>query len=223
MKKILFELDDQVTKEECVALGIEYKYGAGINLRCILTGEYRNPKKGEWYVSGAVPEGHKAPNDSSYVEHIAKLVIPGEELTTEGSIDTLLKQYKNIKQTIFLQAFHQLIKPLADRYDWELDWAMGGVTFTTKSGKQISIDSADAAYNSKKAKKLVKKLDAIVNTLDIGLDRNKDSAWSILAGIKVSGSYHKSHGIVSWENRIRKSDKKIVVDTFHLMCYLVCR
>jgi len=27
--------------------------------------EYRRPKKGEWYLSGAIPKGYQAPNDLS--------------------------------------------------------------------------------------------------------------------------------------------------------------
>lgn len=38
------------------------------------TGEKRPPRKGEWYVSGAIPEGYKAPNDLSQPHVIAKLV-----------------------------------------------------------------------------------------------------------------------------------------------------
>jgi hypothetical protein len=38
------------------------------------TGEFRCPKKGEWYLSGAVIEAYKAPNDLSSEYHIAKLV-----------------------------------------------------------------------------------------------------------------------------------------------------
>jgi hypothetical protein len=43
-------------------------------LRCKATGEFRAPKKGEWYLSGAIPAGYKAPNDLSSPYHIARLV-----------------------------------------------------------------------------------------------------------------------------------------------------
>lgn len=36
-------------------------------------GEYREPKKGEWYLSGAVIEAYRAPNDLTQKFHIAKL------------------------------------------------------------------------------------------------------------------------------------------------------
>ena len=49
---------------------------AGVNsrFRAIPTGEKRAPKKGEWYLSGAVVEGYRAANDLTTEYHIAKLV-----------------------------------------------------------------------------------------------------------------------------------------------------
>lgn len=38
------------------------------------TGEFRPPKKGEWYLSGATVEAYYAPNDLSTPYHIARLV-----------------------------------------------------------------------------------------------------------------------------------------------------
>lgn len=38
------------------------------------TGERRAPKAGEWYLSGAVVEAYRAPNDLSSEFHIARLV-----------------------------------------------------------------------------------------------------------------------------------------------------
>lgn len=38
------------------------------------TGEKRCPKKGEWYLSGAIILAYRAPNDLSTEFHIAKLV-----------------------------------------------------------------------------------------------------------------------------------------------------
>ena len=49
-------------------------YSVRRDVRAIRTGEFRCPKKGEWYVSGAVPEAYMAPNDLSMEFHIAKLV-----------------------------------------------------------------------------------------------------------------------------------------------------
>ena len=42
------------------------------NLRARYTGEKRAPKKGEWYISGAIPEAYEAKNDLSTPYHIAK-------------------------------------------------------------------------------------------------------------------------------------------------------
>lgn len=40
----------------------------------VFSGEHRPPKKGEWFLSGAVPEAYYAPNDLSTPYYIAKLV-----------------------------------------------------------------------------------------------------------------------------------------------------
>lgn len=44
------------------------------HVRAVRTGEFRAPKKGEWYLSGAEPTAYKAPNDLSSKYHILKLV-----------------------------------------------------------------------------------------------------------------------------------------------------
>lgn len=43
-------------------------------LGAVWTGEKRPPKKGEWYLSGAVIEAYQAPNDLSTPCHIARIV-----------------------------------------------------------------------------------------------------------------------------------------------------
>jgi len=40
----------------------------------IATKEKRPPKKGEWYLSGAMVEAYRAPNDLLIPYHIAKIV-----------------------------------------------------------------------------------------------------------------------------------------------------
>lgn len=44
------------------------------DIRAVWTGEKRKPRKGEWYLSGAIIEAYKSPNDLSTEFHIAKLV-----------------------------------------------------------------------------------------------------------------------------------------------------
>jgi len=39
----------------------------------IPTGEFRPPKAGEWYISGALPAAYRAPNDLTTAYHIARL------------------------------------------------------------------------------------------------------------------------------------------------------
>ena len=40
----------------------------------VWTGEFRPPKKGEWYLSGAIAEAHQAKNDMKQCYHIVTLV-----------------------------------------------------------------------------------------------------------------------------------------------------
>ena len=42
--------------------------------RAIATGDFRPPKKGEWYLSGAIPAAYRAPNDLSTAFHIMRVV-----------------------------------------------------------------------------------------------------------------------------------------------------
>jgi len=44
------------------------------NYKAIITGEFRPPKKGEWYISGAIPEAYYVRNDLSTAFYIAKIV-----------------------------------------------------------------------------------------------------------------------------------------------------
>lgn len=53
------------------------------SVRGILTGEKRPPKKGEWYLSGAIPECYRAPNDLSTPFHIIQLVRVKTHTVTE--------------------------------------------------------------------------------------------------------------------------------------------
>jgi hypothetical protein len=44
------------------------------NVMAIYSGTKREPKKGEYYLSGAIPCAYRAPNDLSTDYHIAQLV-----------------------------------------------------------------------------------------------------------------------------------------------------
>jgi hypothetical protein len=42
-------------------------------VRAVKTGEFRPPKAGEWYLSGAIPEAYRAPNNLSTSFYIVRL------------------------------------------------------------------------------------------------------------------------------------------------------
>jgi hypothetical protein len=79
---------DKVSKDGLYPLGDfltpkqYYQYAA------VWTGEKREPKKGEWYISGAVPTAYKAINDLTEKYHIAKVykIKKHEYWTLEGNL-----------------------------------------------------------------------------------------------------------------------------------------
>ena len=55
-----------------------------IGLVAIFSGEKRPPQAGEWYISGAIPDAYRAPNDLTSSYHIAKLVLVETVTTTRN-------------------------------------------------------------------------------------------------------------------------------------------
>lgn len=72
MKKF-FPLADCPTVAERRKLGLADK-GGRQNVRAVMKGEMRFPKAGEWYLSGAIVEAYRAPNDFGSPYMIARLV-----------------------------------------------------------------------------------------------------------------------------------------------------
>ena len=93
-KQKLFKLGDRVSIEEAETLGLDWKKANslfegtkdGLFPRAVLTGEFRSPKKGEWYLSGAIPTAYKAPNDLSTEFRICKLVAMNRTTTVSEVI-----------------------------------------------------------------------------------------------------------------------------------------
>lgn len=74
MKK--YRILDKLSSEECKKFNVPVDrnivgYIKGVFAVNIY--EYREPKKGEWYLSGAVSQAYKAPNDFSSKYWIAEL------------------------------------------------------------------------------------------------------------------------------------------------------
>jgi len=62
-------------KKECKKLGLEIRVKPITkDVRIVWTGEKRAPKKGEWYLSGAIIQGYKAFHDMDAPYHIGRLV-----------------------------------------------------------------------------------------------------------------------------------------------------
>lgn len=66
----VFRLVDRPTKKERERLGVSSKFSLGVRP----TGEFRPPKAGEWYLSGAIPEGYRTMGGLLTSFYICKLV-----------------------------------------------------------------------------------------------------------------------------------------------------
>ena len=56
------------------------------NIRAVYIGETRPPKKGEWFLSGAIVEAYRALNDLTSAYPIARLVMTKTTTTTKTEI-----------------------------------------------------------------------------------------------------------------------------------------
>lgn len=52
----------------------DYKYEPAYHNVAVPTGEFRFPKKGEWFLSGSIIEAYLAPNNLTSAYYIARLV-----------------------------------------------------------------------------------------------------------------------------------------------------
>ena len=68
-----YPLADNLSAAERVRFGIKGVWNSR-EIKAVNAFEYRCPRKGEWYLSGAIPEAYRAPNDLSQAFDIVKLV-----------------------------------------------------------------------------------------------------------------------------------------------------
>jgi hypothetical protein len=66
-----FPLADEPSPEDLAALNVEDRVG----VRAVATGEFRAPRKGEWFLSGSYVEAYRAENDLNTAYHIAQLAL----------------------------------------------------------------------------------------------------------------------------------------------------
>lgn len=66
-----FPLADEPSPEDLYNLEVPDRVG----VRAMATGEMRKPRKGEWFLSGAIIEAYRANNDLAIEYKIAKLVV----------------------------------------------------------------------------------------------------------------------------------------------------
>ena len=66
-----FPLADEPSPADLSSLNVEDRVG----VRAVATGEFRPPRKGEWFLSGSYIEAYRAENDLPTAYHIARLAL----------------------------------------------------------------------------------------------------------------------------------------------------
>ena len=96
MTRKYFRIADRVSIDEARKLGIKWPQcnspwrRFGDIAMAERTNEFRPPRKGEWYLSGASPAAYKAPNDLSQAFRIMRLVgIRREQKVVETRIENM--------------------------------------------------------------------------------------------------------------------------------------
>jgi len=72
-----YPISDRPTVQEMKQLGLDTSFNSRYGHRNVYAeyiGEKREPKKGEWYLSGAIATAYRAPNNLSTIFHIARLI-----------------------------------------------------------------------------------------------------------------------------------------------------
>lgn len=77
---------ENVLRRAGITSGMPHRHG---RIKARWTGEHRPPRKGEFYLSGAVIEAYRAPSDLTTPYHIAELVLVGPPVTTHSVIEVL--------------------------------------------------------------------------------------------------------------------------------------
>jgi len=82
----LYPLADWPTLTEKRKLGFTPEELSGArqqpDICAVLTGQKGRPKRGEWYLSGAIPQAYRAPNDLPMEFHMLRLVRVKERTVT---------------------------------------------------------------------------------------------------------------------------------------------
>lgn len=87
----LYPLADWPTEEESCRLGFDVPHrtrGKERQVMARITGEFRKPKQGEWFLSGAIPQGYRAFADMDGEYCILELVVVRRVVTYEVEGET---------------------------------------------------------------------------------------------------------------------------------------
>jgi hypothetical protein len=103
------------------------------------------------------------------------------------NFEVLSVSYKDIENLLYIHAFALIIKPVADRYNWTIDWGMGSVSFITQNGKDLY------DWNSNAVKKITEDL---LDLLENITGQSKSGIlWDVMSGLGDYNYYTKAQGL----------------------------
>lgn len=124
-----------------------------------------------------------------------RLPVPVRRKDLQDLVEVLGSSLVQTTELFYLAAFYLVIKPVCDRYDWELSWGMGCVSFMNKHEVDVS--------ECKTATAIEHKLEELIRDY-IDISRLGAMIDVLTGAFPTSGAYHKSYGLGIDENRIRK-------------------
>tara|TARA_R110002096_G_scaffold66682_2_gene162220 strand:- start:34938 stop:35174 length:237 start_codon:yes stop_codon:yes gene_type:complete len=66
----IYRMADRISQKELYEIGATDRS----KVKAVYSGQFRPPRKGEWFMSGSIVEAYKAKSDMTVSYHIARLV-----------------------------------------------------------------------------------------------------------------------------------------------------
>jgi hypothetical protein len=106
--------------------------------------------------------------------------------TKEERLKSCLEVFTTAKEVLLLELFKAYVKPVADRYNLEMEWGMGGVVFINEKGDDVT--------DCKAVMRILEQISGYIKETFPG--SKCDPLWDLMSGLSVEGCfYHKSYGI----------------------------
>lgn len=129
-----------------------------------------------------------------------------DKVKKKYGFDGQVAQIQQLQKNVITGIFMEVIRPVLVRYNWSMDWAMGGVSFYNAKGEEIKNEASGwrgTLSGSKTLAALIKEVEDIFNDLPAfgkgGIDGY--SLWWLMCGIQYAGRYSIEKGFQPCEDK----------------------